>query len=156
MPTHHKGSARENLALNTYIKLMRAGEALGARLKACRAVGDLTISQFAALEALYHLGPLRPNEISAKTLRSPGNITLVIDNLEKAGLVTRARAPDDRRALVVALTAKGKKVIAGILPGHIAAIVEQMSVLTPAEQEQLGELCKKLGTAAQSDGPRAA
>ena len=147
MPTHHKGTPQETLALSTYIKLMRAGEALGTRLKACHAVGDLTFSQFAALEALYHLGPLRPNEISAKTLRSPGNITLVIDNLEKAGLVTRARAPDDRRALVVTLTPKGKKRIAGILPGHLAAIVAQMCVLTPDEQRQLGELCKKLGTA---------
>jgi MarR family 2-MHQ and catechol resistance regulon transcriptional repressor len=150
MPTRPRGPAGETLALNTYIKFMRAGEALGARLKACGAIGGLTISQFAALEALYHLGSLRPNEISAKTLRSPGNITLVIDNLEKAGLVTRARAPDDRRALVVALTAKGQKAIAGILPGHLAAIVEQMSVLTADEQRQLGELCKKLGKAGQA------
>jgi MarR family 2-MHQ and catechol resistance regulon transcriptional repressor len=147
MPTHHKGTARETLALNTYIKFMRASESLAARLKAGHVTGDLTISQFAVLEALYHLGPLRPNVISAKTLRSPGNLTLVIDNLEKAGLVTRTRAADDRRALLVALTAKGQKLIAGILPGHLAAIVEQMSVLTPAEQEQFGALCKKLGKA---------
>ena len=149
MPTHHIGSAQETLALNTYIKLMRAGEALGSRLKTCRANGDLTFSQFAVLEALYHLGPLRPNVISAKTLRSPGNITLVIDNLAKAGLVTRAPAPDDRRALLVALTRKGKKVIAGVLPGHLAAIVNQMGVLSADEQKQLGELCKKLGTAGE-------
>ena len=155
MPTHHKGSARETLALNTYIKLMRAGEALGARLKARHVIGDLTFSQFAVLEALYHLGPLRPNELSAKTLRSPGNITLVIDNLEKASLVTRTRSPDDRRALLVALTPKGQKVIAAVLPAHLAAIVDQMSVLTPREQAQLGELCKKLGTATQPADPRA-
>ncbi len=149
MPTHHKGSAQETLALKTYIKLMRAGDSLGRRLKTCRANGDLTFSQFAVLEALYHLGPLRPNVISVKTLRSPGNITLVIDNLEKAGLVSRAPAPDDRRALLVALTPKGKKVIAGALPGHLTAIVDQMSVLSADEQKQLGDLCKKLGTAGE-------
>jgi MarR family 2-MHQ and catechol resistance regulon transcriptional repressor len=147
MPTHHKGTAREVLALNTYIKLMRAGESLGARLMHCGTLGDLTISQFAALEALYHLGSLRQNEIGTKTLRSPGNMTLVIDNLERAGLVTRTRAADDRRAIVVALTPKGKKLIAGILPEHIAAIAGQMSVLTPDEQRQLGDLCRKLGKA---------
>jgi MarR family 2-MHQ and catechol resistance regulon transcriptional repressor len=76
----------------------------------------------------------------------------VIDNLEKAGLVTRARAADDRRAIVVTLTPKGKKKIAAILPAHLAAIVEQMSVLTAAEQQLLGALCKKLGMAA-SAGP---
>jgi MarR family 2-MHQ and catechol resistance regulon transcriptional repressor len=146
MPTHHPGTPRETLALTTYIKLMRAVETVGGRMKASHAAGDLTISQFAVLEALYHLGPLRPNVISAKTLRSPGNLTLVLDNLEKAGLVTRTRAADDRRALVVALTPKGKKIITRILPNHLAAIVAQMSVLTAEEQKQLGALCKKLGT----------
>src|SRR5579859_1091552 len=151
MPTHHTGRDKAVLALNTYIKLMRASETLGARLMRCGSLGDLTASQFGTLEALYHLGPLRQNEIGAKTLRSPGNLTLVIDNLEKAGLVTRTRDAADRRAIVVALTPKGRRRIAAILPAHLAAIVEQMSVLTPAEQEQLGALCKKLGMAASAE-----
>ena len=44
----------------------------------------MTVSQFGVLEALHHLGPLRQGEISAKLLRSGGNITLVVDNLEGA------------------------------------------------------------------------
>jgi MarR family 2-MHQ and catechol resistance regulon transcriptional repressor len=151
MPAHFSGTARQTLALNTYIKLMRAGDSVGARIKGGRTLGALTISQFAVLEALYHLGPLRQNEIGAKTLRSPGNLTLVIDNLEKASLVTRTRAAADRRAIVVALTPKGRRRIAAILPAHLAAIVEQMSVLTPAERQQLGALCKKLGMAASAE-----
>ena len=146
MPTHYTGSAAEVLALNTFIKFQRAGEALGSRLTHCHTLGELTISQFSALEALYHLGPLRQNEIGAKMLRSAGNMTLVIDNLEKAGLVTRTRATDDRRAIVVALTSQGQQVIAAVLPRHIAAITQQLSVLTAEEQQQLGALCKKLGT----------
>jgi MarR family 2-MHQ and catechol resistance regulon transcriptional repressor len=151
MPAHFAGTARQTLALKTYIKLMRAADSVGARIKGRRTLGALTISQFAVLEALYYLGPLRQNEIGAKTLRSPGNLTLIIDNLEKVGLVTRTRAADDRRAIVVALTLKGKRRIASILPAHLAAIVEQMSVLTPAEQQQLGALCKKLGLAASAE-----
>jgi MarR family 2-MHQ and catechol resistance regulon transcriptional repressor len=118
------GPARNALALNTYIKLTRAGDSVATRIKSHGSFDGLTISQFAVLEALFHLGPLRQNQIGAKTLRSPGNLTLVIDKLEKAGLVTRARAVDDRRAIVVPLTPKGKKKIAGILPAHLAAIVE--------------------------------
>jgi MarR family 2-MHQ and catechol resistance regulon transcriptional repressor len=151
MPAHIAGTASETLALKTYIKLMRAGDSVGARIKGRRTLGALTISQFAVLEALYHLGPLRQNEVGAKTLRSPRNLTLVIDNLEKAGLVTRTRAAADRRAIVVALTPKGRRRIAAILPAHLAAIVEQMSVLTPEEQRQLGALCKKLGMAASAE-----
>ena len=151
MPAHIPGTAGDTLALKTYIKLMRASDSLAARIKGRGTFGALTISQFAVLEAIYHLGPMRQNEIGAKTLRSPGNLTLVIDNLEKAGLATRTRAADDRRAIVVALTPKGKRRIASILPAHLAAIVEQMSVLTPAEQQQLGALCKKLGMAARAE-----
>ncbi len=138
MPTHSAAPVRDALALNTYVKLMRAGDSVATRIKSRGTFDGLS---------LYHLGPMRQNEIGAKTLRSPGNLTLVIDNLEKASLVTRARAADDRRAIVVTLTPKGKKKIAGILPAHLAAIVEQMSVLAPAEQQQLGALCKKLGMA---------
>jgi len=151
MPNQSVGRASDALALNTYIKLMRASDSLGMRIKSRGTFGALTISQFAVLEALYHLGPLRQIEIGAKTLRSPGNLTLVIDNLEKAGLVTRTRDAADRRAIVVALTPKGRRRIAAILPAHLAAIVEQMSVLTPAEQQQLGALCKKLGMAASTE-----
>jgi MarR family 2-MHQ and catechol resistance regulon transcriptional repressor len=145
MPSHYKGTAGEVLALNTYIKLMRAGDSLGGRILRRGTLGGLTISQFAALEALYYLGPLRQNEIGARTLRSPGNMTLVLDNLEKAGLLSRTRAPDDRRAVIVSLTPKGRRRVAGVLPGHIAAIVDEMSALSADEQRALGDLCKKLG-----------
>jgi MarR family 2-MHQ and catechol resistance regulon transcriptional repressor len=151
MPKQSAARAGDALALNTYIKLMRAGDSVATRIKSRGTFDGLSISQFAVLEALFHLGPMRQNQIGAKTLRSPGNLTLVIDNLEKAGLVTRARAADDRRAIVVALTPKGRRRIARILPAHLAAIVEQMNVLTPAEQQQLGALCKKLGMATSAE-----
>ncbi len=60
------------------------------------------------LESLYHRGPLRPREISARLLKSGGNITLVVDNLEKRGLVRRQRDSVDRRVVVVSLTEKGR------------------------------------------------
>lgn len=49
------------------------------------------------LEALYHKGPLCKRDIAAKILKSTGNITLLIDNLEKNGLVRRERDNEDRR-----------------------------------------------------------
>ena len=50
---------------------------------------DLTGSQFAAVEALYHLGPMSQGEISGKVLKSGSNMTTVIDHLERDGLVRR-------------------------------------------------------------------
>jgi MarR family 2-MHQ and catechol resistance regulon transcriptional repressor len=145
MPTHYSGTPEETLALNTFIKLNRAAESVSARLSQRGAQGDLTNSQFGALEALYHLGPMCQSDLGSKLLKSSGNITLVIDNLEKRGLVRRVRSQEDRRFIQVSLTEPGKELIAYTFPRQLAAIVEEMSVLDPQEQETLGSLCRKLG-----------
>lgn len=69
MPTHYSGTTEETLALNTYIKLTRAVNTVEARVAHQGAAGDLTPSQFGVLEALMHLGPLCPGELSAKLLK---------------------------------------------------------------------------------------
>lgn len=145
MGTKYQGTPDEIRALNTYIKLTRAVNALEGRLNARACRGDLTISQFGVLEALYHLGRLSQREIGSKLLKSSGNITVVIDNLEKRGLVERERGVEDRRQVFVSLTPEGKDLIERVLPGHVAAIVAEMSVLTPEEQETLADLSKKVG-----------
>ncbi len=145
MPTHYTGSTQEILALNTFIKFTRSMESLGARLHQRGTVNGLTPSQFGTLEVLFHLGPLCQGEISVKLLKSTGNMTLVIDNLEKHGLVQRERDADDRRMVIISLTEAGRELISRVMPDHVAAIVEEMSVLTAAEQESLGRLCRKLG-----------
>ena len=131
--------------LDTFIKLTRCTNSLLGRLAERNTVADLTWSQFAVLEALYHLGPMTQGEVSAKVLKSGSNITTVIDNLERDGLVRRERDVKDRRVIHVHLTDEGHSKIEAVLPGHVAALVEEFSILSPQEQETLGELCKKLG-----------
>ena len=146
MPTHFTGSRAEMRTLNTFIKLTRCTNSLLARLAERNSIGDLTYSQFAVLEALYHLGPLTQGVISQKVLKSGSNMTTVIDNLERDGLVRRERDTNDRRVIHVHLTEAGSQKVEQVLPGHVAALVEEFSVLSVAEQETLGALCKKLGT----------
>jgi MarR family 2-MHQ and catechol resistance regulon transcriptional repressor len=145
MPTHHKGTPQEVQALDTFIKLTRATDSLLARLARRETFGVLTPRQFGVLEALHHLGPMRQGEISAKLLTSGGNVTLVVDNLEKSGLVRRERSAEDRRVVMVSLTEAGRELISRVFPKHLADIVEEMSILTPEEQEELGRLCRILG-----------
>jgi MarR family 2-MHQ and catechol resistance regulon transcriptional repressor len=129
---------------------MRAAESATTRIHRHLVSTGLTVSQFAVLEALYHLGPLSQREIGKKILRSSGNITMVIDNLEKSGLVRRERFEADRRFYIVHLTDKGYDLINELFPLHAAVIAEDFGVLTAAEQEALGRLCKKLGLREQS------
>jgi MarR family 2-MHQ and catechol resistance regulon transcriptional repressor len=145
MPTKYQGTPTEELALNTYIKLTRATSSFESRLARRATIEDLTVTQFGVLEVLHHLGPMCQHEIGAKLLKSGGNMTLVIDNLEKRRLVQRQRNPLDRRMMNVSLTEAGRDLITSVLPGHVQAIAEEMSVLSPEEQEKLGELCRKLG-----------
>jgi MarR family 2-MHQ and catechol resistance regulon transcriptional repressor len=145
MRREYRGNQKEDLALSTYVKLMRAVESTTTRIHKHLASAGLTLSQFAVLEALYHLGPLYQREIGQKLLRSSGNITMVIDNLEKRGYVKRERKKEDRRFMMVRLTAEGSDLISKVFPPHAAVIAREMSVLSAREQKTLAQLCKKLG-----------
>ncbi len=144
-------STRAERALNTYTKLMRAADSVTIRVGRAMSAAGLTISQFGVLEALLHKGPLCQRDIAAKILKSSGNITMVIDNLEKQGLVKRERTSLDRRYLTVSLTPRGEALILDVFVRVEAAIVAEMGMLAPDEQTVLGELCKKLGLGAGTD-----
>ncbi len=152
MPTHYNGTPEEILALDTYIKLTRATNSFEDRVLSRCTLGKLTLSQFGVLETLYHLGPLCQGQLSQKLLKSTGNMTMVVDNLEKSGLVRRVRSMEDRRMVSIELTAAGTAEIERVLPLHVAAITAEMSVLTPAEQAELSELSRKLGLGKKAAG----
>ena len=151
MPTRFSGSRAERRTLDTFIKLTRCTDSLMARIAERNTIGDLTFSQFAVLEALYHLGPMTAGEVGQKILKSGGNMTLVIDNLERDGLVRRERDANDRRVIHVHLTQAGSSKLESVLPSHVAALVDEFKILSAREQEMLGELCKKLGKGKRSE-----
>jgi MarR family 2-MHQ and catechol resistance regulon transcriptional repressor len=147
MGTHYTGTAEEQQALDTYIKLSRAAESVTQRVNAHLRDYELTISQFGTLEALYHLGPMQLGELGTKILKSSGNMTLVVDNLVNRGLVTRQRREDDRRCVDIHLTEAGRTLIQSILQPHVAHVVQAMSALSSSEQATLAALCRTLGLA---------
>lgn len=131
---HDTGVAR---ALKTYVKLMRASETITSRVHKHLSSLGLTVSQFGVLEAIYHLGPLSQRDVGHKILRSSGNITMVIDNLEKRRLVRRERDASDRRISIVHLTGEGEKLIRKIFPSHAALITNELSVINATDQINL-------------------
>jgi len=151
MRKEFKGNQDEIIALRTYVKLMRAADSITSRIHKHLSSVGLTLSQFAVLEALYHLGPLCQTEIGQKLLRSSGNITMVIDNLEKRRYVKRERKKQDRRFMMVRLTDAGLELISRLFPSHAAVIAREMDVLSEREQETLAELSKKLGLKKRSE-----
>ena len=151
MPTRYQGCPYDARALDAFIKLMRASGSVEARTSRHLAAAGLTVGQFGILETLLHLGPLHQCDLAKKHLQSGGNVTMIVDNLEKAGFVRRDRHVADRRYVRVSLTAAGRERIAAVFPAHVRRIREQMDVLTPTELEQLGQLCRKLGLHAAAE-----
>ena len=145
MATHYQGSKKEIRALDTYIKLIRASESLGSRVHHHLSDYGISSSQFAVLEILKHLGPQCQRDLGNKILKTGGNVVMIIDNLEKRGLVNRDRKGKDRRYVNVQLTKKGEKLIQNIFPKHVDGIVAEMNILNKEEQIELGRLCRKIG-----------
>ena len=142
-----KISNQEAQVLKLYTQLMRATNAVTEKLHRHLLGYKLSTSQFGVIEALYHLGPLCQKDIGYKILKTSGNITLVIDNLEKRKLVKRETDPDDRRRMTVRLTASGHELIEKMFPDHSKIAHRIFSVLEPEEQYTLSLLLKKLGKA---------
>jgi MarR family transcriptional regulator, 2-MHQ and catechol-resistance regulon repressor len=145
MPRKFKGTPAQERALGAYVKLERAASAAFAYARIGLEEEGLTLSQFAVLEALYHVGPQCLGDLARRILTSGGNLTLVIDNLQKRGLVRREQQGNDKRFVLATITPTGSRLIARIFPEHARRITEIMSRLAPEEQEQLGDYCRKLG-----------
>jgi MarR family 2-MHQ and catechol resistance regulon transcriptional repressor len=105
----------------------------------------LCLTDFVALEALLHRGPLTISEIQDKVRLASGSMTAAVDRLEKLGLVVRKSSPSDRRARVIHLTAKGKRLAISCFERHAKDLEALMSVLSDRKMEQLHGSLKKLG-----------
>ena len=157
MPTHYRGAPSEVAALDAYIKLMRAAESVTARLEPSMAAAGLTVGQFGALEALWHLGPLCQRDLGRKLLRSSGNITVVVGNLALRGLVRRARRRRfDRRFITVKPHRQGPSSSSAFSsPRHVSLLAAVRWIRSRrSEQTELGRLCRDARTARAEAGSR--
>jgi MarR family 2-MHQ and catechol resistance regulon transcriptional repressor len=117
------------------------------RLLAERSIANtgLCLSDFGALEALLHKGPLTITEIQDKVMLASGSMTAAIDRLEKMRLVVRKSTAKDRRARVVQLTPEGKRVASASFEKHAKDLEQVASILSEKDKTQLYESLKKLG-----------
>lgn len=145
MATRYRGEIKEVASLDVYIKLMRASTSVLNQVVPRLQKAGLTFSQFGVLEALYHLGPLCQKELGDKLLQSGGNITMVVNNLERQGLVVRLRDEIDKRYMVVHLTWRGTQRIQELFPLHLQDLVNAFEVLSSEELETLNDLLRKVG-----------
>lgn len=130
--------------LKAFIAISRSTQALHKRAGSIFAKGGLTSTQFAVLEALYHKGDLTINEIIDSILSTSGNMTVVINNLEKESLIERFVNPKDKRSSVIAITQKGRQKIEEIFPLYLKDLENSFQVLSENEKQALVLILKKI------------
>lgn len=100
-----------------------------------------------ALASLRRVGPpyrLSPTELYRGLMRTSGAITNRLHHLENDGLIRRVPDPADGRGMLVELTAKGRDLVDRVAPEHLANERRMLAALTPAEQDRLADLLRKL------------
>ena len=91
-----------------------------------------------------HREGLKMNELSRLLMVTGGNVTAIVDQLEKEGLVERLDEPADRRAFCIRLTRSGEKSFAEMARAHERWVVELLSGLSRREHDELLKLLAKL------------
>ena len=128
-------------------RIQRAAAALRPRLDETHERSGLAGESFDVLASLRRAGApyqLTPTQLYREMMLTSGAMTNRIDRLEEAGLVARRPDAEDRRGTLVRLTAKGKALIDSAAEKHVANEERLLSALTVREQQQLGELLRKL------------
>jgi len=153
MKAHRLESLTGGSGVHVFLVLWKAARAVQAYAEESVSQLEMCGSDFAVLEALLHKGPLPINEIGKKVLLTSGSITVAVDRLETKGLVERRAHGTDRRAKVVHLTKKGRKLITRAYADHAADMERLASAsLTGAERNTLIRLLKKIGYEAAASG----
>ena len=105
----------------------------------------ISAAGFSAMVVLRIAG----GSLELRTLRrrldwSKANATEVTLTLEQHGMVTRRRSRQDRRSLVIELTAAGAEAVEGLFPGHSARVSRAFASLDEHEKRSLADICRKL------------
>ena len=86
---------------------------------------------------------LPQNRLAELLIVSGGNVTGLIDGLEKMGLVERVARPGDRRVRVIKATRRGRELIDELWPGYLAVLVDFASPLSTGQKRQAAGLLER-------------
>jgi MarR family transcriptional regulator, 2-MHQ and catechol-resistance regulon repressor len=120
----------------------RAGQRLEAK-------GE-SVHAWQLMNHLRRLGSATQRELAASAAQHPAGVSRLLEDLETQGRVVRRRSKEDRRKLVVELTAKGRANLAAMQPEVERGVEEALSHLRAPELLALRDLLRKL-----CDGPAA-
>lgn len=117
---------------------------------------NLHQGEFDVLATLYRTGAphaMNPQKLVEALLLTSGAMTNRLDRLEQAGLLVRTPNPEDRRGVIVTLTAEGLRVIKVVLKEYLKDLNDLLEPLSATERRQLAGLLKKMLIKQDQDTP---
>ena len=138
--------AGDHRALRIWLRLLTCTQLIERRVRSrLRARFATTLPRFDLMAQLErHAEGLKMSELSRLLMVTGGNVTAIVDQLEKEGLVERLEEPADRRAFRISLTRAGEKSFAEMARAHEAWVVELLAGMSRRDQDELLKLLAKL------------
>ena len=132
-------------ALKLWLRMLactvRVEDTIRSRL---RTTFGITLPRFDLMAQLErHADGLKMSELSRLLMVTGGNVTTIVDQIEKEGLVERLDEPSDRRAFRIRLTKSGERTFAEMARAHEEWVIELLSGLSRRDQDELLRLLAK-------------
>ena len=147
--------AQDHRALRIWLRLLTCTQLIERRVRSrLRERFATTLPRFDLMAQLErHPGGLKMNELSRLLMVTGGNVTAIVDQLEKERLVERVDEPADRRAFRIQLTRAGERGFAEMARSHEEWVVELLAGMSRREQDELLRLLAKVKQHALEVGP---
>jgi len=138
--------ADDHRALRIWLRLLTCTQLIERQVRSrLREQFSTTLPRFDLLAQLErHREGLKMNELSRLLMVTGGNVTAIVDQLEKEGLVERLDEPADRRAFRIRLTRAGERSFGEMARAHEEWVVKLLAGLSRREHEELLKLLAKV------------
>ena len=137
----HEGRAAsgDHAVLKLWLRLLASTTQVESEIrKRLRERFDISLARFDYMAQLYRYREgLKMRVLSRYLMVTGGNVTGLTDELERDGLVVRESSPDDRRAWIVRLTPKGRKLFETMAHEHEQWVLELFAGLDAKAVQQL-------------------
>lgn len=134
----------DNPRFRNWIAVVRAEKAVVRALNRALAPLDLKIPQLDILMNLYRHPGISQHELARRLLVGRSNITMLLPQLEKQGLLVREGDPRDKRVMRLTLTGMGKERLTEALQVYTGLIDRVMAQSTPEECSAIGEQMRRI------------
>lgn len=140
-----------NPRFRNWVSLIRAHKAVGRALSKALAPLDLKVAQLDLLMNVHRHPGISQQDVARRLLVGKSNVTMLLPELERKKLLTRAADEKDKRVQRLMVTAKGEKVLAEALKVYSALVERVMGQSSDEECNTIGGAMNRITTMLEND-----